>query len=76
MWGEKHSKAEAIRQANLILVSATARSAARALQALSARAKCDLLRFSDSFPNANVLLAECSRRGLEGSVAKRKDAPY
>jgi bifunctional non-homologous end joining protein LigD len=46
------------------------------LQALLARAQCDLLRFSDSFPDADALLAECSRRGLEGIVAKRKDAPY
>jgi bifunctional non-homologous end joining protein LigD len=46
------------------------------LQALLARAKCNLLRFSDSFLDANALLAECSRRGLEGIVAKRKDAPY
>ena len=47
------------------------------LQALLARAKCDLLRFSESFPDANALLAECSRRGLEGIVTKRKDdAPY
>jgi bifunctional non-homologous end joining protein LigD len=46
------------------------------LQALLRRTKCDLLRFSDSFPNADALLAECSRRGLEGIVAKRKDAPY
>ena len=46
------------------------------LQALLVRAKSDLLRFSESFPDANALLAECSRRGLEGIVAKRKDAPY
>jgi bifunctional non-homologous end joining protein LigD len=46
------------------------------LQALLARAKSDLLRLSESFPDANALLAECSRRGLEGIVAKRKDAPY
>jgi bifunctional non-homologous end joining protein LigD len=46
------------------------------LQALLRRAKSDLLRFSASFPDANALLAECSRRGLEGIVAKRKDAPY
>jgi bifunctional non-homologous end joining protein LigD len=46
------------------------------LQALLARAKSDLLRFSESFPDAEALLAECSRRGLEGIVAKRKDAPY
>jgi bifunctional non-homologous end joining protein LigD len=46
------------------------------LQALLTRAKCDLLRFSDSFADADASLAECSRRGLEGIVAKRKDAPY
>jgi bifunctional non-homologous end joining protein LigD len=46
------------------------------LQALLARAKSDLLRFSDTFPNADALLAECSRRGLEGIVAKRKDSVY
>jgi bifunctional non-homologous end joining protein LigD len=46
------------------------------LQAFLGRAQCDLLRFSESFPDANALLAECSRRGLEGIVAKRKDAPY
>jgi bifunctional non-homologous end joining protein LigD len=46
------------------------------LQALLARAKSDLLRFSESFPDADALLAECSRRGREGIVAKRKDAPY
>ena len=28
------------------------------------------------FPNANDLLAECTRLGLEGIVCKRKDAPY
>jgi bifunctional non-homologous end joining protein LigD len=46
------------------------------LQALLRRTKCDLLRFSESFPDADALLIECSRRGLEGIVAKRKDAPY
>jgi len=34
------------------------------------------LQFSESFDNAETLLAECSRRGLEGIVSKRKDAPY
>jgi ATP-dependent DNA ligase len=43
---------------------------------LLARAQCDLLRFSESFPDANALLAECSRRGLKGIVAKRKEAPF
>ena len=31
---------------------------------------------SRSYNDAHALLAECSRRGLEGIVAKRKDAPY
>jgi ATP-dependent DNA ligase len=43
------------------------------LQALLARA---LLRFNESFPDADALLAECTRRGPEGIVAKMKDAPY
>jgi bifunctional non-homologous end joining protein LigD len=46
------------------------------LQALLASAKSNLLRFSDSFPDADALLAECSRRGLEGIVAKRKGSIY
>ena len=41
------------------------------LEALLQRAK-----FSETFPNANDLLAECARLGLEGIVAKRRDAPY
>jgi bifunctional non-homologous end joining protein LigD len=46
------------------------------LAALLARSKGDLIRFSESFPDAGVLLAECARLGLEGIVAKRKDSPY
>ena len=46
------------------------------LQSLLARNKGDLIRFSEAFPDADVLLAECARRGLEGIVCKRKDAPY
>jgi bifunctional non-homologous end joining protein LigD len=46
------------------------------LQALLARAKCNVTRFSEAFPDPNALLAECVRLGLEGIVAKRKDAPY
>jgi len=46
------------------------------LQALLARAKCTVIRFSETFPNANDLLAECARRGLEGIVCKRKDSAY
>jgi bifunctional non-homologous end joining protein LigD len=46
------------------------------LKALLSRARGNLLRFSDSFPDAGVLLAECARLGLEGIAYKRKDAPY
>jgi bifunctional non-homologous end joining protein LigD len=46
------------------------------LKALLARAKCNVIRFSETFSNANDLLAECARLGLEGIVAKRRDAPY
>jgi bifunctional non-homologous end joining protein LigD len=46
------------------------------LKRLRASSKGKLLRFSDSFPDAGVLLAECVRLGLEGIVCKRKDAPY
>jgi bifunctional non-homologous end joining protein LigD len=46
------------------------------LAALLARSRTDLIRFNESFPDANELLAECARRGLEGIVCKRKDAPY
>jgi bifunctional non-homologous end joining protein LigD len=46
------------------------------LQALLARAKCNVIRFSEAFPNANDLLAECARLGLEGIVAKRRDSAY
>jgi bifunctional non-homologous end joining protein LigD len=35
-----------------------------------------LIRFSESFSDAEALLAECARRGLEGIVSKRRDAPY
>jgi bifunctional non-homologous end joining protein LigD len=43
---------------------------------LLSHSKGKLLRFSDSFPDSSVLLAECVRLGLEGIVCKRKDAPY
>jgi bifunctional non-homologous end joining protein LigD len=46
------------------------------LKALLTRSKSDLIRFSESFSDAGVLLAECARLGLEGIVAKRKDAVY
>jgi bifunctional non-homologous end joining protein LigD len=34
------------------------------------------LRYSEPFRDPEKLLRECSRRGLEGIVSKRKDAPY
>jgi bifunctional non-homologous end joining protein LigD len=46
------------------------------LQALLTSNKGDAIRFSEAFPDADVLLAECARLGLEGIVCKRKDAPY
>jgi bifunctional non-homologous end joining protein LigD len=46
------------------------------LEAVLKRGSSRLIRFSESFPDAGVLLAECARRGLEGIVSKRKDAPY
>jgi bifunctional non-homologous end joining protein LigD len=46
------------------------------LQAMLARAKCNLIRFSESLPDSGALFAECKRLGLEGIVCKRKDAAY
>src|SRR5215470_5993021 len=46
------------------------------LEALLKRARCNLIRFSEAFPDPDTLLAECARRGLEGIVCKRKDSPY
>jgi bifunctional non-homologous end joining protein LigD len=46
------------------------------LKALLARSQGDLLRFSESFPDGNILLAECARLGLEAIVCKRKDSVY
>ena len=34
------------------------------------------VRFSEAFFDAEALLAECEKRGIEGIVSKRKDAPY
>jgi bifunctional non-homologous end joining protein LigD len=48
----------------------------RQLFALLKRAKFSLIRFSEAFANADDLLAERARLGLEGVVAKRKDTPY
>ena len=46
------------------------------LQALLARADSTLIRYSEAFSDAVALLAKCRHFGLEGIVAKRKDAPY
>ena len=46
------------------------------LKRLLGRSKGNLIRYSDSFPDPIVLLAECIRLGLEGIVCKRRDAPY
>jgi bifunctional non-homologous end joining protein LigD len=46
------------------------------LQALLVRADSKLIRYSEAFPDAGALLAKCGRLGLEGIVAKHKDAPY
>jgi bifunctional non-homologous end joining protein LigD len=46
------------------------------LKTLLARSKGDLIRFSESFPDAGALLAECARLGLEGIVCKRRDSVY
>jgi hypothetical protein len=48
-------------------------SGAPRLQALLARAKCNVIRFSEAFPDPNALLAECVRLGLEGIVAAGRD---
>jgi hypothetical protein len=48
----------------------------RDVMGLLVRANGDLLRFSDRFPDANVLLAECSRRHLEGIAGQRKQPAY
>jgi ATP-dependent DNA ligase len=41
-----------------------------------ARAKFGQLLHSEPFENGTALFEECVRRGLEGVVAKRADAPY
>jgi bifunctional non-homologous end joining protein LigD len=46
------------------------------LDALLDQSRSDLIRYSESFPDANALLTECARRGLEGIVCKRKDSVY
>ena len=46
------------------------------LRGLLVQTKGNLLRFSESFPDAGVLLAECARLGIEGVVCKRKESAY
>ena len=46
------------------------------LQTLIARFDNSFLRLSEGFSDADKLLAECERLGLEGIVSKRGDQPY
>lgn len=46
------------------------------LGALLKRAGCELLRFSEPFPDPNRLLQVLDGKGLEGIVSKRTDQPY
>ena len=46
------------------------------LKRLIARFDNSFLRFSEGFTDADKLLAECERLGLEGIVSKRRDQPY
>jgi bifunctional non-homologous end joining protein LigD len=48
----------------------------RRLARLVARARLGRLLHSEPFTQGVRLLEECERRGLEGVVAKRRDAPY
>ena len=47
-----------------------------AIANLVARFDNSYVRFSESFSDAEKLLAECERLGLEGIVSKRADLPY
>ena len=46
------------------------------LERLIARFDNGFVRFSEGFSDADKLLTECDRLGLEGVVSKRKDQPY
>jgi ATP-dependent DNA ligase len=46
------------------------------LATLLARGNSDLVRLSESFPDAKALLAECARLNLEDIVCRRKDWLY
>jgi bifunctional non-homologous end joining protein LigD len=46
------------------------------LSSILKKSKDTRLRFSESFDDAEKLLTECDRMGLEGIVSKKKDAPY
>jgi bifunctional non-homologous end joining protein LigD len=46
------------------------------LTSLLKKSKDTRLRFSESFDDAEKLLASCEALGLEGIVSKKKDAPY
>jgi bifunctional non-homologous end joining protein LigD len=46
------------------------------LEALLRRNDLGWLLYSESFSDPDLLLLECRKRGLEGIVSKKKDAPY
>jgi bifunctional non-homologous end joining protein LigD len=48
----------------------------RQLEKLISKARSDWLQLSETFDDGAKLLAEADRRGLEGIVSKRADAPY
>jgi bifunctional non-homologous end joining protein LigD len=48
----------------------------RQLEKLISKARADWLQLSETFDDGAKLLAEADRRGLEGIVSKRADAPY
>jgi bifunctional non-homologous end joining protein LigD len=55
-------------------LSLTARKAK--LKDLLSRREDGFLRYTDAFGDAEKLLAECSKLGIEGIVSKKADAPY
>jgi bifunctional non-homologous end joining protein LigD len=47
-----------------------------ALAKIIFKAKDHTLRVSETFDDGDKLFAACERMGLEGTVSKRRDAPY
>ena len=46
------------------------------LKKILERSSTNTIMFSEAFTDAEKLLAECERHGIEGIVSKLKDAPY